>query len=59
MIIASYIHINEDPSKRPSFMGSIRTAVENDEDRTLIIAGDLTFSAKQKEYEEVIAWFRE
>lgn len=59
MIILSDIHMNLDADKRPLFLTSIQAAVENDKERTLIIAGDITSNGTQREYEEVAKWFHE
>jgi len=57
MIIVSDIHLHKDVEKKPILLDEIKSIVEVDSDRTLIISGDLTCRARQEEYEQVSQWF--
>lgn len=53
MIIASDIH---DSTENRSLHDALEFAVENDPDRTLIVAGDFTKRAGSKEYDRTARW---
>jgi 3',5'-cyclic AMP phosphodiesterase CpdA len=56
MIIASDIHAR---TGKPLLVDRLRSELEKDKQRTLILAGDFTHKARDAEYERIEAWIRE
>jgi len=56
MIITSDIHISSSKGA-PELLNTIEEAVLKDDNKTLIVAGDLTCTAKSKEYMKAYSWF--